>query len=195
MSLHRASGIIWYTCRRRKCHVQKSRMSLCVILRYYNNFLPGCGKPYSKNFISIWWVVDWHITIYLEKFHSSTTSETFTHVILSINATVDFPSLFFGFKHPSCLSNSLLRSNFCCRYEVAVLKNDLIPSIDLFCFSACRALSAFQVPSPITISLSASWSLVSVHSIEASSAPYFFSVPCGFKNLLISFKRMSHKLS
>ena len=61
------------------------------------------------------------------------------HLILSIDATVDFLSLFFEFKHPSCLNNSLLRGNFCCRYEVvAVLKNDLIPSIDsllFFCLS------------------------------------------------------------
>ena len=35
-SLHCASGIIWYTQGRRKCHVQKSRMSLCVIRRYDN---------------------------------------------------------------------------------------------------------------------------------------------------------------
>ena len=36
MSLHHASGVIWYTHGRRGCRVPKSRMSLCVIRRYYN---------------------------------------------------------------------------------------------------------------------------------------------------------------
>ena len=51
MSLHRASGIIWYTCRRRKCHVQKLRMSLCVIGRYYNIWEQS---PEVLEFTTIW---------------------------------------------------------------------------------------------------------------------------------------------